>query len=149
LTYFAQNLKHLRKRHARTQEQLGQEIKLGRTTIANYEAGLSSPTDPEILVRLSHVFGISIDELLTRDLAVAFGNGVAQPKGVESAGPLSFFGDKMLANRFAAGTSPDTDTSEVVSGYWCARVEPLPTVLEQRIAQLEQRLRDLELPARD
>lgn len=53
---------------------------MGRTTIANYESGLSGPTDPEILVRLSRLFGVSIDELLTRDLAQAFGaaNGSAQ-----------------------------------------------------------------------
>lgn len=71
MTYFAQNLKHLRKRSARTQEQLGQEVQLGRTTIANYESGLSGPTDPEVLVRLAQLFGVSIDELLTRDLAQA------------------------------------------------------------------------------
>jgi transcriptional regulator with XRE-family HTH domain len=72
--YFAQNLKHLRKRSSKTQEQLGQDVRLGRTTIANYEAGLSSPTDPEVLVRLSHLFDVSIDELLTRDLSRAFAN---------------------------------------------------------------------------
>ncbi|RYY41640.1 MAG: XRE family transcriptional regulator [Chitinophagaceae bacterium] len=78
--YFSQNLKHLRKRSARTQEQLGQELRVGRTTIANYESGFSGPTDPEVLVRLSRIFGVSIDELLTRDLSEAFGpaNGGAQ-----------------------------------------------------------------------
>jgi transcriptional regulator with XRE-family HTH domain len=76
--YFAQNLKHLRKRSSRTQEQLGQDVRLGRTTIANYEAGLSSPTDPEVLVRLSHIFEVSIDELLTRDLSVAFASTVRE-----------------------------------------------------------------------
>lgn len=76
LTYFAQNLKHLRKKSSKTQEQLGNEINLGRTTIANYESGVSSPTDPEVLVRLSHLFRVSIDELLTRDLSVAFSNNL-------------------------------------------------------------------------
>jgi transcriptional regulator with XRE-family HTH domain len=72
LTYFAQNLKHLRKKSSKTQEQLGNEIQLGRTTIANYESGVSSPTDPEVLIRLSQLFCVSIDELLTRDLSMAF-----------------------------------------------------------------------------
>ncbi|GAB4093082.1 hypothetical protein GCM10028786_20090 [Flaviaesturariibacter terrae] len=72
VTYFAQNLKHLRKRSAKTQEQLGQELRLGRTTIANYESGFSSPTDPDVLVRLGALFSVSIDELLTRDLSQAF-----------------------------------------------------------------------------
>jgi transcriptional regulator with XRE-family HTH domain len=74
LTYLAKNIRHLRKRSSKTQEQLGQDIRLGRSTIANYEAGFSSPTDPEVLIRLSNVFGVSIDELLTRDLSVAFAN---------------------------------------------------------------------------
>ncbi|RYZ23016.1 MAG: helix-turn-helix domain-containing protein [Chitinophagaceae bacterium] len=93
MSYFAQNLKHLRKRSARTQEQLGQVIQLGRTTIANYEAGFSSPTDPEVLIRLSHVFGVSIDELLTRDLSQAFSNTTpAQDTQAASAGsPLTDF----------------------------------------------------------
>ncbi|WP_165871530.1 XRE family transcriptional regulator [Flaviaesturariibacter flavus] len=78
-------MKHLRKRSAKTQEQLGQDIRLGRTTIANYEAGFSSPTDPEVLIRLSHVFGVSIDELLTRDLSQAFSN--AAPNRTAAAAP--------------------------------------------------------------
>ncbi|RYZ18223.1 MAG: helix-turn-helix domain-containing protein [Chitinophagaceae bacterium] len=88
VTYFAQNLKHLRKRSARTQEQLGQEVRLGRTTIANYESGLSGPTDPEVLVRLSHLFGVSIDELLTRDLAQAFAPAAAAPAGPPPGGDV-------------------------------------------------------------
>jgi transcriptional regulator with XRE-family HTH domain len=74
-TYFAQNLKHLRRRSSITQEQLGNEINLGRTTIANYESGVSGPTDPEVLIRLSKIFRVTIDELLTQDLSMAFSPG--------------------------------------------------------------------------
>lgn len=71
-THFAHNLRLLRKKSSITQEQLGNEVHVGRTTIANYESGSSNPTHPDVLIRLSNLFQVSIDELLTTDLSRAF-----------------------------------------------------------------------------
>ncbi|GAA4325771.1 XRE family transcriptional regulator [Flaviaesturariibacter amylovorans] len=127
MTYFAQNLRHLRKRSAKTQEQLGHDIRLGRTTIANYEAGFSSPTDPEVLVRLAQVFGVSIDELLTRDLAHAFGgppNGFPRPAVRASAPPATGTKERETAAPPATPVSMATVSCRDAAWYAAYRQDP-------------------------
>ena len=57
----------LRKKLGLSQEQLGEEIKVTRQTISNWELGETSP-NPEQLKLLSQVFHVGIDELLDNDI---------------------------------------------------------------------------------
>ncbi len=65
--YLAANLKFLRKKSGKTQDALSSEVKIGRTTIANYEAGISEP-NLSILLTFSNYFGISLDDLLSKNM---------------------------------------------------------------------------------
>jgi transcriptional regulator with XRE-family HTH domain len=65
--YLAANLKFLRKKSGKTQDALSSEVKIGRTTIANYEAGISEP-NVETLITIANFFGVSMDELLSKNL---------------------------------------------------------------------------------
>jgi transcriptional regulator with XRE-family HTH domain len=67
MTQFASNLKFLRKRSGKTQDGLSSELGIGRTTIANYEAGLSEP-NLEGLMAFAKYFGVAVDVILTRNV---------------------------------------------------------------------------------
>jgi len=69
--YLASNLKYLRKKSGKTQDALSSAVNIGRTTIANYEAGVSEP-NLETLVLFSNFFGISLDDLLSKNMEDAF-----------------------------------------------------------------------------
>ena len=64
---FPTNLRYLRKKTGKTQGELSVELGIGRTTVANYEAGVSEPS-MEILMNIISHFGISADMLLSRNL---------------------------------------------------------------------------------
>jgi transcriptional regulator with XRE-family HTH domain len=61
------NLKYLRKKKGKTQDALSSEVSIGRTTIANYEAGISEP-NVETLRTFAKYFGVSLDDLLSKNL---------------------------------------------------------------------------------
>jgi len=65
--YLASNLKYLRKKSGKTQDALSSEVKIGRTTIANYESGISEPNVETLLV-FANYFGISLDDLLSKNM---------------------------------------------------------------------------------
>ncbi len=65
--FLATNLKYLRKKTGKTQDALASDISIGRTTIANYEAGISEP-NIENLLTFSKYYGISIDAILSNNL---------------------------------------------------------------------------------
>jgi transcriptional regulator with XRE-family HTH domain len=65
--FLAGNLKYLRKKAGKTQDTLSAELKIGRTTIANYEAGISEP-NVETLILIANFFGIQLDDLLSKNL---------------------------------------------------------------------------------
>lgn len=67
----ATNLKFLRKKSGKTQDALSSEVNIGRTTIANYEAGISEP-NLENLLTFSNYFGISLDDLLSKNMEDAY-----------------------------------------------------------------------------
>ena len=67
MIYFAVNLKFLRKGAGKTQDGLSTDVSIGRTTIANYEAGISEPSLETILV-FANYFDISVDDLLSKNL---------------------------------------------------------------------------------
>jgi transcriptional regulator with XRE-family HTH domain len=64
---FSTNLRYLRKRTGKTQSELSTDLGIGRTTVANYEAGVSEPSI-EILLNIIHHFGVTADMLLSRNL---------------------------------------------------------------------------------
>lgn len=62
---FPQRLRHLRKQHKLTQEQLGQKINVTKVSISGYENGKRTP-DTETLEMLANYFQVSVDYLLGR-----------------------------------------------------------------------------------
>ena len=66
--YFASNIKFLRRRKDRTQDEVATALSLKRSTLSGYENGVAQPSI-DILVAFSGYFGISIDTILKVDLA--------------------------------------------------------------------------------
>ncbi|TYQ13101.1 UNVERIFIED_CONTAM: DNA-binding XRE family transcriptional regulator [Acetivibrio alkalicellulosi] len=64
---FAIRLKQLRKNFNVSQEELGNYLSIGRTTIANYESGFNMPS-VEMLEKIATFFGVSTDYLLCREV---------------------------------------------------------------------------------
>ncbi len=77
MIYFAGNLKYLRKRMGKTQDALSSDVNIGRTTIANYESGVSEP-NLETLSTFAKYFDISVDNILSTNLEK---DGVSPLKG--------------------------------------------------------------------
>lgn len=65
--YFASNIKFLRKRRDRTQDDVAVSLNLKRSTLSGYENGVAQP-GIEILVAFSGYFNLSIDTLLKVDI---------------------------------------------------------------------------------
>ncbi len=66
--YFASNIKILRKRKGRTQDEAAYALNLKRSTLSGYENGIAQP-GIEVLISFSGYFNISIDTLLTIDIS--------------------------------------------------------------------------------
>jgi transcriptional regulator with XRE-family HTH domain len=66
--YFTSNIKILRKRKGRTQDEAAIALNLKRSTLSGYENGIAQP-GIEILVSFSKYFNISIDTLLKVDIS--------------------------------------------------------------------------------
>lgn len=66
--YFASNIKFLRKRRGRTQDDVAFALKLKRSTLSGYENGVAQP-GMEVLISFSGYFGISIDTILKLDIS--------------------------------------------------------------------------------
>jgi transcriptional regulator with XRE-family HTH domain len=65
--YFTSNIKFLRKRRGRTQDDVAVALNLKRSTLSGYENGVAQP-GIEILVSFSKYFNLSIDTLLKIDI---------------------------------------------------------------------------------
>ncbi|PHX77671.1 MAG: DNA-binding protein [Flavobacteriales bacterium] len=65
--YLKENLKLLRKRRKRSQEDVAKSLKLTRSAYNSYENGVAEP-GIQILIRLSEFFQINIDKLIRIDL---------------------------------------------------------------------------------
>ena len=63
-----QNIKHLRKRKGWTQKDLSEKIDKTYITVGDYERGKIYPPLP-ILLRLSELFGLSLDQLVLQDVS--------------------------------------------------------------------------------
>ena len=66
--YFGSNIKFLRNRKRLTQDQLSIALEIKRSTLNNYENGISGPSI-QSLILLSDYFHVAIDTLLRVDLA--------------------------------------------------------------------------------
>jgi transcriptional regulator with XRE-family HTH domain len=65
--YFASNIKFLRKRRDRTQDDVAVALNLKRSTLSGYENGVAQP-GIEILVSFSRYYNMSIDTMLKIDM---------------------------------------------------------------------------------
>jgi transcriptional regulator with XRE-family HTH domain len=65
--YFADNIKFLRKRRGRTQDEASVGLGLKRSTLSGYENGVAEP-GIEVLVSFSSYYNIAIDTLLKIDI---------------------------------------------------------------------------------
>jgi transcriptional regulator with XRE-family HTH domain len=63
----ASNLRYLRKQHRLKQGQIAEEVGINRTTIANYETGVSRP-GLEVLLKIAAYYRVNVQDLLTKDL---------------------------------------------------------------------------------
>ena len=63
----APNLRFLRKGRNLSQDEMLQHVGFSRTTWSNYENGLTEPSINGLLV-ISHFFGVSIDDLLLKEM---------------------------------------------------------------------------------
>jgi transcriptional regulator with XRE-family HTH domain len=66
--YFTSNIKFLRKRRGRTQDDVAAALNLKRSTLSGYENGVAQP-GIEVLVAFSRYFNLSIDTLLKIDIS--------------------------------------------------------------------------------
>lgn len=66
--YFASNIKFLRRRRGRTQDDVAVALNLKRSTLSGYENGVAQPAI-EILVAFSRYFNMSIDTMLKIDIS--------------------------------------------------------------------------------
>lgn len=67
VNYLHQNIRHLRKKLNISQEELAQRIGLNRGNIASYENGTAEPKICNLL-KLAHIFGVSITDFTQKDL---------------------------------------------------------------------------------
>lgn len=62
------NVKYLRKRNNITQLELSKKLNMSKMSLSNFEGG-SVNTSLEVLDKLHQIFGISIDDLIYKDLS--------------------------------------------------------------------------------
>jgi transcriptional regulator with XRE-family HTH domain len=67
MNLFKSNLLYLRKKNKVTQDDMAHKLSLGRTTITNYEKGISEPSF-DILIQIAKILDVTIDDLLLKDI---------------------------------------------------------------------------------
>jgi transcriptional regulator with XRE-family HTH domain len=75
--YFTSNIKFLRKRRGRTQDDVAVALNLKRSTLSGYENGVAQP-GIEILVAFSRYYNMSIDTMLKIDLTHLSGSQLGE-----------------------------------------------------------------------
>ncbi len=71
---FGKKLQELRNRQGLTQEQLAQQIFVSRTAVSKWESGRGTPSI-DSLKRISELFSVTIDELLSSEELLTFTEG--------------------------------------------------------------------------
>ncbi len=90
-TYFSQNIKLLRKRKGRTQDELANYLGMFRSTLSGYENEVAKPS-VEILNTFSEYFNIAIDTLIKIDLSALPESQISQ---LERGYDVYFKGNKI------------------------------------------------------
>ena len=72
------NVAVYRKRAGMSQEDLAERLHVSRQTISKWETGQSAP-DPETVVQLARLFGITTDQLLTEEAPAPFPEAPPSP----------------------------------------------------------------------
>ena len=67
MNYFSSNIKHLRKRKGRTQDDVAFALNMKRSTLSGYENEVAKPS-VEVLTAFSEYFNVAIDTLIKVDL---------------------------------------------------------------------------------
>ncbi len=75
--YFKDNIKLLRKRKGRTQDDVAFALEMKRSTLSGYENGVAQP-NLKALIQFSEYYGIAIDTLVKADLASLSENQLSQ-----------------------------------------------------------------------
>lgn len=65
--YLAQNLKYLRTKAGKQQKELALILNVSKATMTKYESGMVEP-NIETIVRIAEYFGVTLDELVLKDL---------------------------------------------------------------------------------
>lgn len=65
-----ENLRHLRKKHGLSQQQLADALNIPRTTLGDYERGHTEP-NIETLIAIAERFNVTVDQLIRQKLAHA------------------------------------------------------------------------------
>lgn len=111
---FAENLMGLRRSRGWSQEELGDRLGVSRQTVSKWETGQTTP-ELEKLVELAEVFGLSIDELVGREVTgersdpiPSVGECSACPWQVyyEYISPRRLWGLPLLHVRLGGGSRP-------------------------------------------
>lgn len=66
---FMQNLTRFRKNQGLSQSEVADKLKIARTTYQSYEKGRNEPS-LEILLNLSKLYKVSVDELLGKEIGI-------------------------------------------------------------------------------
>jgi len=102
--FFSQNIKLLRKRRGRTQDDVAHALDMKRSTLSGYENNVAQP-NMEALIAFSNYFNIAIDTLVRVDLSVLSESNLSQ---IEKGYDVYVKGSKL---RILA-TTVDNDNNE-------------------------------------
>ena len=83
---FSANIKYLRKLKKLTQDDLAKELGLTNTALSNWEQGISTP-DVTVSLKLSNIFGVSLNDLLINDIRNGRSLEVIEDKSAYRATP--------------------------------------------------------------
>lgn len=150
MNHLKKNLKHLRTKSGKTQTGLASELGKSYTAIGNWEQGLAEPS-VELLVKISRIYGIPIDDLILKDLQkgdlmAEKGGKIEVPKNRQK-GDLKgdLMGDLITKSGGILG-NPDTQTESLNEQeeltMWVVLKE-----LRQNTAKLDQLLNLVEKTA--
>ena len=122
--YFNTNIKLLRKRRKRTQDEVAQALNMKRSTLSGYENEVSQPT-VQALIAFSKYYGIAIDTLLHIDLSQLSENQFSQ---LERGGDVYIRGSdlRILATTVNKGNEDNIElvNEKAKAGYTTGFADP-------------------------
>ncbi|MBP7462778.1 MAG: helix-turn-helix transcriptional regulator [Bacteroidales bacterium] len=122
--YFSNNLKLLRKRRKRTQDDVAFTLKMKRSTYSGYENEIAQP-GMEALVQLSNYYGLSIDTLLKVDLTAL---SESQLRQIEMGSDIYMKGSnlRVLATTVDGGNNENIElvNEKAKAGYALGYADP-------------------------